>query len=51
MQTLHGIDVCASRLAEEVREYVAPHPGLQRLSIVGHSMGGLIARYLIGELP
>lgn len=47
-QTLGGIDTCAERLAAEVREYVAAHSDLQRITILAHSMGGLVARYMIG---
>ena len=49
VQTYHGIDRCGERLAEEVKGYVEAHPALQRISVVGHSMGGLIARYALGE--
>ena len=49
MQTYQGIDRCGERLAEEVNGYVDEHPALQRISVVGHSMGGLIARYALGE--
>jgi len=55
--TLDGIDVCASRLAEEVRAAVAEErerfgkeARLERVSFVGHSMGGLIARAAVAEL-
>ena len=57
--TLDGIDVCASRLAEEVRAAVAEERErhgseggvkLERISFVGHSMGGLIARAAVAEL-
>ena len=48
-QTYEGIDKCGERLAEEVKGYVEEHPALQRISVVGHSMGGLIARYALGE--
>ena len=48
-QTYEGIDKCGQRLAEEVKGYVEEHPALQRISVVGHSMGGLIARYALGN--
>jgi len=51
MQTYQGIDRCGDRLAEEVRAYVEEHSALQRISVVGHSMGGLIARYALGDPP
>jgi hypothetical protein len=49
LQTFHGVDICGERLAEEIRGVVAQHPGLERISLLGHSMGGLIARYAAGE--
>lgn len=45
-----GIDVCGHRLAQEVASVVAQHPEATHLSLLGHSMGGLIARYAAGEL-
>jgi predicted alpha/beta superfamily hydrolase len=48
LQTYGGIDACGGRLAEEISDYIAEHPKLQRLSVFGHSMGGLIARYALG---
>ncbi len=48
LQTFEGIDSCGKRLAEEVREYVDQTPGLERISVIGHSMGGLISRYVTG---
>jgi hypothetical protein len=42
--TYDGIDACGSRLADEVRGLVAAQPSLSRVSIVAHSMGGLMAR-------
>jgi triacylglycerol esterase/lipase EstA (alpha/beta hydrolase family) len=50
LQTYQGIDRCGERLAEEVSTYVEQHLALQRISVVGHSMGGLIARYALGML-
>lgn len=49
MQTYRGIDACGQRLVEEIQECVSKHPNLDRLSIFGHSMGGLIARYALGD--
>ena len=49
-QTYQGIDVCGDRLVEELGEVLATHPSLQEISFVGHSMGGLIARYAAGQL-
>lgn len=45
-----GIDACGRRLAEEIRDLVAQHPEATHLSLLGHSMGGLIARYAAGVL-
>lgn len=47
-QTFEGIDTCGARVAEEVEGYIKEHPSLARISVIGHSMGGLVARYLIG---
>lgn len=49
-KTFDGIDTCGERLAAEIRQVAAAHPGLQRISILGHSMGGLISRYAVGRL-
>lgn len=49
-KTLEGIDVTGLRLAEEVKQVVKDNPGLSRISFVGHSLGGLIARYAIAVL-
>ncbi|KAG2423781.1 hypothetical protein HXX76_015057 [Chlamydomonas incerta] len=48
--TYDGIDVCGGRLADEIRGVVAAHPSLTRISVVGHSLGGLLLRYAIGLL-
>lgn len=45
-----GIDVCGQRLAVEVQQLVSNTPSLTAISFIGHSMGGLIARYAIGLL-
>jgi triacylglycerol esterase/lipase EstA (alpha/beta hydrolase family) len=45
-----GIDVCGQRLAQEVQQLVSSTPSLTTISFIGHSMGGLIARYAIGLL-
>eukprot|EP01130_Rhizamoeba_saxonica_P008982 TRINITY_DN3641_c0_g1_i1.p1 TRINITY_DN3641_c0_g1~~TRINITY_DN3641_c0_g1_i1.p1 ORF type:complete len:303 (-),score=43.57 TRINITY_DN3641_c0_g1_i1:473-1381(-) len=51
-QTYDGIDVCGSRLVEEVMDWRALYTLTNdvRISFIGHSMGGLIIRYCIGEL-
>ncbi|KAI5076825.1 hypothetical protein GOP47_0008890 [Adiantum capillus-veneris] len=48
--TFDGVDVMGHRLAEEVKEVVEGSPGLTRISFIAHSLGGLIARYGIGQL-
>lgn len=51
--TYDGIDTCGERLAEEIIDLVSQpehQQQLKRISFVGHSMGGLIARYAIACL-
>lgn len=54
--TYDGIDVCGTRVANEIEHEVARLDGLQdggrvtKLSVVGYSLGGLISRYAIGLL-
>ncbi|XP_024166454.1 putative lipase ROG1 isoform X2 [Rosa chinensis] len=48
--TFDGVDVMGERLAEEVKSVIKRHPSVQKISFVGHSLGGLIARYAIGRL-
>jgi len=48
--TFAGIDACGSALAAEIKNVVSITPSLQRISFIGHSMGGLISRYAAGEL-
>ncbi|GLE10355.1 hypothetical protein PINS_up022456 [Pythium insidiosum] len=49
-QTYDGIDAGGERLADEITALAARMPRLARFSIVGHSLGGLYARYCIGVL-
>ena len=50
-RTFDGVDVCGARLAAEVEALVAAEgAGLETISIVGHSLGGLIGRYAVGVL-
>lgn len=49
-RTFDGVDACGERLAEEIRGVAAQHPELRRISVLGHSMGGLIGRYAAGRL-
>ncbi|TQD98561.1 hypothetical protein C1H46_015809 [Malus baccata] len=48
--TLDGVDVMGERLAEEVIELTRKKPNLRKISFIGHSVGGLVARYAIGRL-
>lgn len=57
--TFEGVDVCGARVAAEVRAAVAAEqaarkavgaPPLDRISVVGHSMGGLVARNAVAHL-
>ena len=50
-RTFDGVDVCGARLAAEVEALVAAEgAGLETISFVGHSLGGLIGRYAAGVL-
>ena len=49
-QTYQGIDTCGDRLVEEVEALVAQNPTLRYISLLGHSMGGLLVRYAAGHL-
>lgn len=48
--TFDGVDLMGERLAEEVFSVVKSTNGIQKISFVAHSLGGLIARYAIGRL-
>nr|XP_043636573.1 uncharacterized protein LOC122607624 [Erigeron canadensis] len=48
--TFNGVDVMGNRLANEVMSVIKRHPDLQKISFIGHSLGGLIARYAIAKL-
>ncbi|CAM8914294.1 unnamed protein product [Rhodiola kirilowii] len=48
--TFDGVDVMGERLAKEVLAVIKRHPNLQKISFVGHSLGGLICRYAIARL-
>lgn len=50
LATLDGVDVMGSRLADEVISVIQRYPNLQKISFIGHSLGGLIARYAIAKL-
>ncbi|KAL4921871.1 putative serine esterase-domain-containing protein [Aspergillus aurantiobrunneus] len=52
--TYDGIEVCGERLAHEIEETLSTLKSeghnIQKLSVVGYSLGGLIARYALGLL-
>lgn len=48
--TFNGVDVMGNRLANEVMSVIKRNPNLQKISFIGHSLGGLIARYAIAKL-
>ncbi|XP_055836044.1 putative lipase ROG1 isoform X2 [Solanum dulcamara] len=48
--TFDGVDVMGTRLAEEVLSVIKRTPHLQKISFVGHSLGGLVCRYAIAKL-
>eukprot|EP00249_Psilotum_nudum_P004324 c17845_g3_i1 orf=38-718(+) len=48
--TFDGVDVMGHRLAEEVRTVIDQLPGVKKISFIAHSLGGLVARYAIGQL-
>ncbi|CAM6100148.1 unnamed protein product [Calypogeia fissa] len=50
LSTLNGIDSAGQRLAEEIGFIVKRTPSLKRISLLGHSLGGLFARYAIAML-
>ncbi|MED6217949.1 hypothetical protein PIB30_022409 [Stylosanthes scabra] len=50
MLTFDGVDVTGDRLANEVISVIKRHPSVGKISFVGHSLGGLIARYAIAKL-
>lgn len=50
LATLDGVDVMGSRLADEVISVIQRYPNLQKISFIGHSLGGLIARYAVAKL-
>ena len=50
LETFDGIDKCGERLADEMRSVVAQHPSLERVTVIGHSMGGLLLRYATATL-
>lgn len=50
LATLDGVDACGVRVLAWLRAFVRERPELRRLSLVGYSLGGLVARFLAGAL-
>ncbi|XP_076902261.1 uncharacterized protein LOC143556941, partial [Bidens hawaiensis] len=63
LMTFNGVDVMGNRLANDYKNLnlndlcslqvisvIKRHPNLQKISFIGHSLGGLIARYAIAKL-
>ncbi|PIN20521.1 putative alpha/beta hydrolase [Handroanthus impetiginosus] len=48
--TFDGVDRMGERLAEEVMDVIQRWHGVNKISFVAHSLGGLVARYAIGRL-
>jgi len=49
LKTYDGIEVCAGRLYDEVLDIISSNPQLTKISVIGYSFGGLVARFLIGR--
>ncbi|XP_058760013.1 putative lipase ROG1 [Vicia villosa] len=49
-KTYTGIDEAGKRLADEIMQVVKKTKSLKRISFLGHSLGGLFARYAIAVL-
>jgi len=50
LKTHDGIDNGGKRLAKEIEEILEKHKHINKFSIIGHSLGGLYARYCLGLL-
>jgi hypothetical protein len=50
LNSLKGVRDGGAKLASEVRQYVEKHQGIQEISFVGNSLGGLYARYALSLL-
>ncbi|KAI6689157.1 hypothetical protein NL676_025985 [Syzygium grande] len=48
--TFDGVDVMGERLAEEVKSVIKRNSTFQKISFIGHSLGGLVARYAVAKL-
>ncbi|CAJ2653739.1 unnamed protein product [Trifolium pratense] len=45
-----GVDIMGERLAREVVEVIQRQPSMRKISFIAYSVGGLVARYAIGQL-
>jgi pimeloyl-ACP methyl ester carboxylesterase len=50
LETHEGVERCAERVLDATLAALRAHEDVAALSVVGHSLGGLIGRYLIGLL-
>ncbi|XP_056167974.1 putative lipase ROG1 isoform X2 [Syzygium oleosum] len=48
--TFDGVDVMGQRLAEEVKSVIKRNSTFRKISFIGHSLGGLVARYAVAKL-
>ncbi|KAL7619290.1 hypothetical protein Lser_V15G00021 [Lactuca serriola] len=48
--TFNGVDVMGNRLANEVVSVIKRYRNVEKISFIGHSLGGLVARYAIAKL-
>mmetsp|Transcript_29985 Transcript_29985/g.41436 ORF Transcript_29985/g.41436 Transcript_29985/m.41436 type:complete len:417 (+) Transcript_29985:149-1399(+) len=49
-RTTEGVDLCGQLATTEIMKHCDKYPDIRRISFVGHSMGGLIARFAVGLL-
>lgn len=49
-KTFDGIELIGYRTILEIARFVKQHEGINKISIVGYSMGGLVGRFVIGKL-
>ena len=50
LRSQDGIDVIARRVVSQLHDVIGAHPSLTSISLVGYSMGGLIAHFVAGML-
>ncbi|KAL7681190.1 putative alpha/Beta hydrolase [Plasmopara halstedii] len=49
-RTYDGVDQGGQRIADEIQQLAEKMPNLQKISMIGHSLGGLYNRFCIGLL-